>query len=273
MKKIVNFTMCLVLCLLAMFAIIPQRQEATQTKYFATSFNGASEFTTKVFTVSYAERVPSGKTLALRTPDYIVPNVTCVPIAGANILGFYDRYYTELIPNFTPGVTYAGVYYVYNAYDDNVTNAALQLAADMGLTDPAKQGATVAGCKTGFEKYCNIKSLSVSFDSTMQNNSLNYETAKEQLNSGKPIIIFCSYFNLATMGQNGKTDTIVLYTSTTPHAMVAFGYSEYTYTLSDGSTRVDKYLEVASGVDTLSSAMVYMGSDLTVDDAYAVTIY
>lgn len=273
MKKIVNFTMCLVLCLLATFAILPQRQEATQTEYFATTFNGASDFTTKVFTVSYAERVPSGKTLALRTPDYIVPNVTCVPIAGANILGFYDRYYTELIPNFTPGVTYAGNYYVYNAYDDNVTNAALQLAADMGLTDPSTQGATVAGCKTGFQSYCNRKSLSVSFDSTMQNNSFNYKTAKAQLNSGEPVILFCSYFNLADMSQNGKTDTIVLYTSATPHAMVAFGYSEYTYTFSDGSTRVDKYLDVASGVDKFPYIKVYMDSDLIVDDAYAVTIY
>lgn len=273
MKKIVNLTMCLVLCLVAALAIIPQRQETAQTEYFATSFNGASNFTTKTFTVSYTERVPSGKTLALRTPDYIVPNVTCVPIAGANILGFYDRYYTELIPNFTPGITYAGKYYMYNAYDDNVTNAALLLAADMGLTDPSKQGATVAGCKTGFETYCNRKSLSVSFSSTMQNGSLNYETAKAQLNSDKPIILFCSEFNLAAMSQNGKTDSIVLYTSTTPHAMVAFGYSEYTYTLSDGSTRVDKYLDVASGVLAHSSAKVYMGSDLTVDDAYAVTIY
>lgn len=273
MKKSIALTMCLILCLLATYAIIPKQQSTTETEYYASSFNGASDFTDKVFTVSYTERTPNGKALALRTPDYIVPNVTCVPIAGANILGFYDRFYTELIPNFTPGITYAGIYYVYNAYDDNVTTAALQLASDMGLSNPSTQGATVAECKTGFIKYCNRKSLSISFGSSMQNNSFNYETAKTQINAGKPIILFCSEFNLAEMGEKTQLDTIVLHTSNDPHAMVAFGYTEYTYKLSNGSTRVDKYLEVATGVITLTSAMVYMGSDIAIEDAYAVTIY
>lgn len=272
MKKKIAITMCFMLLLFATCMIVPQQQEHAPTEYFATSFNGASDFTDKVFTVSYVNRTPSGKSLALVTPDYIVPNVTCVPIAGANILRFYDRFCTELIPNFTPGVVYAGSYYVYNAYDDNVTNAALLLASDMGITNPSTQGATVADCKTGFNKYCARKSYSVSFDSTMQSKSFSYDKAKSQINAGKPIILFCSEFNLAVIGQQTNVDRVVLHTCKDPHAMVAFGYSEYKYTLSNGSTRVDSYLDVATGVNILKTAKIYMGSDIIIDDAYAVTI-
>lgn len=272
MKQKIALSLCLlmILCAVFTFSIQPTTE---QTEYYATDFNGGSDFTDKVFSIEYTKRTPSGKNLALVAPDYIVPNVTCVPIAGANLLGFYDRFCTELIPNFTPGVVYAGTHYVYNAYDGNVTNAALQLASDMGLTDPAHQGATVAGFKSGLNTYCNRKSYTATLISVMNNKSFNYDSAKAQINSGKPIILFCSEFNLAVIGEKTNVDRVVLHTCKDPHAMVAFGYSEYTYTLSNGSTRVDKYLNVATGVDILTSSKLYIGSDVTIDDAYAVNIY
>lgn len=273
MKKILALSACLVLLLFAAFAVVPQRQTAAHTMYYATDFYGASGFTDKVFSVSYVERAYKGKGLALATPSYVVSNVTCVPTAGANILGFYDRYCTELIPNFTPGVVYAEKYYLYNAYDSNVKEAALKLASDMGLKDPSKEGATVAGFLTGFEKYCVNRDYDISFDSSMQGGSFSFEKAKSQLEAGKPIILFCSEFNISTMGETEKSDRITMHTSKDPHAMVAFGYSEYTYKLSNGSTRVYRYLEVATGISILTEAMVYVDSDITIDDAYAVRVF
>lgn len=272
MKQKIALSLCLlmILCAAFTFSIQPTTE---QTEYYASDFNGASDFTDKEFTVEYTQRTPSGKSLALRAPDFIVPNVTCVPIAGANLLGFYDRFCTELIPNFTPGVVYAGIYYVYNAYDNNVTNAALQLSTDMGLTDPAHQGATVSGFKSGFNTYCNRQSYAASFTSVMNNKSFSYDAAKAQINSGKPVILFCSEFNFAALVEKSNADRVVLHTCKDPHAMVAFGYTEYTYTLSNGSTRVDKYLNVATGVDILTSSKFYMGSDISIDDAYAVNVY
>ena len=51
MKKKIAITMCFMLLLFATCMIVPQQQEHAPTEYFATSFNGASDFTDKVFTV------------------------------------------------------------------------------------------------------------------------------------------------------------------------------------------------------------------------------
>lgn len=270
MKKIFAISMCAVLVLSAIVLMCPQ-QEPVQTKYYAESFYGGSDFTSKEFTVSYLERTVNNKILALRPPEYIVSNITCVPIAGANIIGFYDRYYENLIPNFVPGFAY-GTHYLYNYDCAEIDAMAFQLAADMGLTSPSTQGATVAEAKSGLTKYCKDKSLNVSFTSTMKR-SFDYELAKSQIISGKPLIIFCSEFNLALLGQQGNSDIVSLKTCKDPHAMAIFGYFEITYKLSNGTTRIDKYLNAASGILSYPSSMVYMGSDIKVDDAYAVTVY
>ncbi len=271
MKKLMAFTMCVVLILSATVLLCPQNLP-TQTKYYADSFYGGSDFTNKVITIPYSERTINNKLLVLRPPEYVIGNITCVPIAGANIIGFYDRYYENLIPNFVPGFEY-GTHYLYKYGSTEIDAMAFQLAADMGLTSPSTQGATVAEAKSGITKYCTSKSLNVSFTSTMKW-SFDYELAKSQIISGKPIIIFCSEFNLATLGQEeSDVDTIYLRTCKEPHAMAIFGYYEVTYKLSNGTTRIDKYLNAATGIMELHSAMVYMGSDIKVDNAYAVTVY
>ncbi len=271
MKQKIALSLCLLMILCAAFTFSIQ-PTIVQTEYYATDFNGASDFTTKSFDVAYTDRQAKDNPLALKTPDYTIGGVTCVPIAGANLLGFYDRYYDELIPNFTAGVVY-GNYYMYKYEDSNVKTATLQLAANMGLTDPAKQGASISDAKIGLTKYCKNKSRNVSFTSAMQNNTFSYEAAKSQLNANKPLIIFCSVFNLVSSGVLDNKETITLSICDDPHAMAVFGYMEITYKLANGTTRVDKYLDVASGLIEFPFGRIYMGSNITIDDAYAVTIY
>ena len=53
------------------------------------------------------------------------------------------------------------------------------------------------------------------------------------------------------------------------HIMVAYGYYEVKYTLSNG-TRTDKYLRVATGLNGATTALYKIGS--YVDAAYTVKI-
>lgn len=271
MKKSLATIMCALLVLCVGIVFVPQASQA-DTQYYATDFNGASDFVTTTTTVTYTDRSQRNEVLAFRTPEYIVSGVTCVPLASANVIGFYDRYCTELIPNFTPGVAY-GTHYLYKFGGDEVNAMTLQLAADMGLTSPATQGATVEQCKSGMTKYCNRKSLNISFTGSMKNGKFNYDTAKAQIDSGLPILVFCSKFNLTTVTPNENTDTIILKSCSDPHAMTVFGYTEITYTFSNGSTRVDKYLRVSSGLTNMNNMFLYISSDVIIDDAYAVKIY
>ena len=242
------------------------------TAEYFDSYLGASFFTEQTSSITYVDKSENNKSLALFTPDYALAEVTCVPNAATNVLGFYDRYYTELIPNFTAGKTVLVNHYMYHAADSNVGIAAVQLAYDMGLSDPAHDGATVGMCKTGMQKYCARKSLSVGFSSCMSSGNFNYQTAKSYLNSNIPIIIFTSKLNLTSIGTVDKTDTITMHTASAMHAMAVFGYTEVTYFLSDGTTKTNTYLRVASDVTSIFSYLVDINTNIDIDDAYAVTI-
>ncbi len=272
MKKFIAITLC-AMFVLCIGSVIPTKtSESIETQYYASEFNGATGFVEKKLTVNYSNYSEYNKSLSPIAPGYVPADVTCVPKAAVNLLGYYDRFYASLIPNFTPGAE-VGNYYIYNNDGDEVKQAAIQVAKDMGMSAPSTDGATVSEFKTGMTKYCNRKSLSITYTSSMKSSNFNYDTAKSQILSGKPLIIFCSEFNISFITIGNGQDTITLYTSKDAHAMAVFGFTEITYTFSDGSTKVDKYLRVATGVPSMPKGLVYMGSDLKVDNAYAVNIY
>lgn len=260
------------------YAVVSQKDGETKiqklwcdtTAYFDNYF-GAGTLTNHPYDVYYTDKQQNDENIAARSPRYVLPGVTCVPNAATNLLGFYDRYFDDLIPSFTAGKTYANLY-LYSAATDEVTDAAIQLAYDMGASNPATDGVTVSEFKSGMQKYCARKSLNVSFASCMSWGNFSYSKAVSQLDSGKPVIFFTSGYNIVSIAKFDNHDTVNMYTSSGMHSMTAFGYTQITYTLSNGTTQTDNYLNVASGVDTLSNALVNVDTDINIDDAYAVTI-
>ncbi len=260
------------------YAVVSQKDDETKieklwcdtTAYFDNYF-GAGTLTPHTYDIYYTNKSQNNKSLAARIPDYILAGVTCVPSAATCLLGFYDRYFDNLILNFTAGMTYGNAY-LYYAPTDDVTNAAIQLAYDMGASNPATDGVTVSEFKSGMQTYCARKSLDVSFASCMSWGNFKYDKAVAQLDSGKPVIFFTSGYNIVSIAKFDDHDTVTMRTSNGMHSMTAFGYTQITYTLSNGTTQTDRYLNVASGVDFLSNALVNVDTDINIDDAYAVTI-
>ena len=241
------------------------------TEYKDSEYIGSSDFEQHTLTVSYSDKSESSKKLAINYPAYSF-NVSCVPKASACIIGYYDRFHTNLFPNFEPGREY----YDYGVYSyTSVTNSYViaevdQLAADMGTTSPA-EGVTVNEFKTGFQKFCSRKSLTATYNSCMSNGMFNFNTAKTQLEQYKPLIIFMSEYNITTLSSSNNVDTVAMYTSTVPHAMAAFGYESVTYTLN-GQTRVDNYLHVSTGTPSMPTALLNLSYYIDIDDAYAISI-
>ncbi len=240
------------------------------TEYKDSEYIGSSDFEQHTLTVSYSDKSKSSKDLALNYPAYSF-FVSCVPKAAACIIGYYDRYFPNLYPNFEPGKEYYGVYSYTSVTNSYVTAEVNQLAADMGTTSPT-EGVTVNEFKTGFQEFCSRKSLTATYTSCMSNGSFNFNTAKTQLEQNKPLIIFMSEYNIATLISSSNLDTIDMYTSTVPHAMAAFGYISITYTLSNGQTRIDNYLQVSTGEPSQTSALLNLNYYIDIDNAYAVTI-
>ena len=241
------------------------------TAEYFDSYLGASGLTQNTSSVSYTDKSENNKSLALTNPTYTVPEVTCVPSAATCILGFYDRYYTELIPNFTPGRVVL-TNYMYSAADNNVFLVGKQLAYDMGVTNPATDGVTVSNCKSGMQTYCARKNLSVSFSSCMSRGNFNYATARTHLTSNTPLLIFTSSFGISYISTSNNVDTITTYYAAAMHCMAVFGFSEVTYTLSNGTTKTDTYLRVAGGMASHYSGLMNIATYAAIDDAYAVTI-
>ena len=242
------------------------------TKYQDNEYsNSGIGFDEHTLTVSYTNKVQDNYKLALFYPTYDL-SVSCVPKAATNLLGFYDRYYTELIPNFTPGYMYYGYYAYYTAADAYVRAEATQLATDMGIILQS-DGVTINEFKTGFQTYCSRKSLSVTYSSCMSNGTFNFNTAKAQIDDNKPLIIFMSEYNMTSINSSNNVDTLSMETSSNPHAMAAFGYRTITYTLVNGQTRVDNYLHTATGTPIPSASMLNLSYYIDIDDAYAVTIF
>lgn len=241
------------------------------TRYYSSYF-GSGTYSTETFTVSYNLKKENKTSLALKYPKYVIGSVTCVPNAAICIVGFYDRYYDDLIPNFKAGKS-IGSAYMYSNADDSVISAAKQLAYDMGVTNLETDGVTVSRFKNGLQNYCARKSLVVDYFSCMSFGQFNYNNVVAHLNSNRPVIIFTSKHNLSTITTSNNTDTVTLNISNSNHAMAVFGYWENTYTLSDGNIRTDKYLQVANGNNLIESYLVNVNMNIAIDDAYAVQIH
>ncbi len=157
-------------------------------------------------TINYENKDENTFGMALKHPNYTFSANTsdCACIAGANVLGFYDRYDEDLIPNHKSGNLLLGKY-IYSSQDTYIHDLIRQLYNDMG-TDST--GTTVTEFKNGMIIYCNRKGKSISFISCMKNNKFDYSAAKSYMESNQPIVLFCGGYNVATIDINDKSDRI-----------------------------------------------------------------
>ncbi|MDE6285346.1 MAG: hypothetical protein K2M17_06325 [Bacilli bacterium] len=193
----------------------------------------------------------------------------CVPLAGANIIQYWDRYLPNLIENYTPGIA-AGSYYLYNTPNNVLTNMAIELYNLMGTSTA---GATISQFKSGMNSYCSRKGYSISYESCMSSGRLNYTLAKEKMRNGRPMVIFADPFTVATISSSGNSDNIEYFKASAGHSVAGFGYKDIQYTLSTGQTRTDNYIEIASGLADCAVGYYNINYDTTIYDAYAVYIY
>ena len=236
---------------------------------------GDSGLTTggKTVNIYYKNRTQDDYRMALSIPDYHTsPYVSsCACIAGANVVGYFDRYCPNLIPDFEPGYEYMG-YYFYYGERDRITDVVVQLYSDMGTT--ASAGTTTAQFLSGMKKYANRAGYNFSYSSCMSGSSFNYSSAKNGIqNNNRPIVLFLTGYNVAMIGPLEGYDSIAYDLSAANHVMVGFGYNEITYTYESGVRETFNYIYVASCVGTNPEGYFNINYNTKINDAYAVSIY
>ncbi len=235
---------------------------------FSGNVDGLSNYEEYVY---FTDRVETNYGLANRHPGLVEVDglsAACAPIAGGNLIQYWDRYNTNLIVNYTPG-TAVGNLYRYKEQSSTTDGVVTQLYSDMGTT---ATGTTTAQFISGIKTYCTRQGYTATFTSCMSGGSFNYITAKQQLTLGKPIALFLDAFTVNSFSQNEEYELLTYIVGTGTHVMAGFGYKEVTYSLTSGGTRQDNYIAVASGCSEKKRGFFNIDYNTRIDDAYSLSI-
>lgn len=235
---------------------------------------GGTEFTYSDETVYFTNRTENTKKLVALHPRIAgISGLTnaCAVNAGANLIQYWDRLCENLIPNYVAYTTLGGQY-AYKGSSTTLNDMALQLGADM-KTNVDAPGTTVANFKNGIKVYSKRQGYNnVSYSSCMSFGKFNYNSAKQKLDNNQPLAIFCEVYTVTELTKYNDHELLDNMHGYGTHTMAVFGYKEITYTLANGSTRVDKYLSVASGLGKCPSAFYNINYNTTIDDCFSVVI-
>ena len=207
-------------------------------------------------------------------PTYYTTTLSnaCGPVAGAIVVGYYDKYYENLIPNYTAYYTANGRY---RRPDSTYVPTLIQELYTSMNTNVVDLGVSVTECKEGLQDYVMAKDFSLSY-TTVKAYSLSFnETAcKNAISNQKPILLFCN--SVTTYLYDGGTteDEWIYVANSGNHIVVCYGYRKIKYyDANNVNFRTDTYLKVATGWADNSTGYVKANDMNWLDEGYAVNIY
>lgn len=198
---------------------------------------------------------------------------TCSNVAGANIIGYYDRYYENLIPNSVPGVGTTKKYTYYPMSKNMVANqAVINDLYNKMLTNITAPGSTQVEYKNGLSSYVQNKGYNISFNTVITNGLFDLNKAKVQLQNGYPISLYMSGYGFTKITDNGSLVTLDKSLYDDNHIAVVYGFDKINYFGANGNLlRSEIYLKVSTGIYGVSG--VYIVNNYgTLNDAESVII-
>ena len=211
--------------------------------------------------------------MAFRTPMFSGPGISggCAAVAGGNLIGYFDRYYEDLIPNHVAG-RYLSEYYAYYYADSYVDDAIKTLYQDMQGNE---SGISEGNFKSGLQTYCERKGLSCDFNSVMSWGKLNYNSVKTSMQNNKPVALMLNTYNNCDMRMyNDQNEHDFVYTNYFGnHVMVGFGFRVMTYNMPDGNIKSYRFIYVATGFVNPKDAYFNIDYSTNIVSAYGVNIH
>lgn len=246
-----------------------------ELSYNGFGYYGSGTFIEQVQTVSYSTKSTESHTIPYDLPNYfgVVNEVTgCANNAGASIIGYYDRFYENLIPNYKSYIKVGSVVR-YKTGTAEVFDLVEELYELMG-TDVNHLGTTFSEFQAGMLQYVTNKGYTYSTTNLFTNGSFNIDNYKSAVQNGKPVALFMTGFALL----NGITETTNLDTissgySAASHVMVGCGYKIDKYYNSNGAIQDTRtYLKVASGSNIYGIGYLNINGLGQMDRAISVTV-
>ena len=207
--------------------------------------------------------------------DSSMTNV-CGPVAGTNLVVYYDRWATNLIPNFDPGMMFAsGTYNYYPDIDWAQTNAVIASLYNL-MRVPEVGGTTSANFKSGLNSYVTGQGYTISYTSCYASSTtLNLTTLKTAINAGKVALLMCSQYNFIYDVDDFTDEGYVYYrqhNSTVGHMMMVYGYKTLGYYSNGVKVGEDTFLLVSSGYSTQEQGYMRLNAFSVIDEAWITYI-
>lgn len=222
-------------------------------------------------TISYTRKEEFLTETIKRVPKYNqvsdLPN-SCGPIAGAIVVGFYDKYYEDLIPDYKTYISTGA----YKGRDSVYIPKLMRELYTLMRTNVDDVGVSESDCLSGLKSYVTGKGHSLSYNNVKSGNVVSESAARNSINNNHPILLFCQMMDVYIYTTDNNVDTFACTHLEGAHVAVAYGV--YTVNYYNGNTlfRTDKYLWIATGLGLMPTGLLKISSTDWCNAAYEVTI-
>lgn len=261
----------LVALLLSNFVCIFNAKEPSSARY--SGYGNAVPYSTVVSqeTINFTRREVEQVETVNGVPTYIVTQGltnACGAVAGTIIVGFYDKYYEDLIPDYSTYILTGR----YRSSDSVYVPKAMREMYTLMRTNVDDVGVSQSDCLNGLKAYVENKGHTLEYLNIKSNSRVNETLLKSTLNENKPAILFCSKIDIYSLSFTDTYDTITCTNLTSAgHIVVACGLYTIKYYNGNNLFRTDKYIKVATGLSN-STSYLKLESDDWCDAAYSVAI-
>lgn len=236
------------------------------------NYQGSGSYIEKIDKIDYANREDNNYSIQSNVPDYmgVEGGNSCANIAGGIVIGYYDRFCENLIPNYQ---TYE-LFYGYVLYKGMSGEAGEVIKSLNGLMGTTSGGTTFSGFQAGMNSY--VKSHGYTYGSTslMTNGVFDFGKYEQAVKTNKPVALFYNYYTITSVStpSEGK-DNIYYSCKSASHVVVGCGYKIHTYYDANGKVLTTRtYLKAASGFSFEGICYFNISNYSKIDNAIAITI-
>ena len=245
---------------------------------FADGYNGASLENSEKVTIDFARKADDEIIINGGMPEYADGKGllnSCANVAGATLLGYYDKTYDELIEGFSSARVIRDKVF-YSRQTDAVDDVIARLYETM-KTNVTEGGTTIANFKSGLQEYVNGQGLNISYSQVVSDYSLNFNAYENAINQEKPVVLFCSKYSLISLqafDSESDTEEFTMQHYTGNHVVIAYGIRTIKYYNTSGNLiRTLHLLSVATGFSYSPFGYILLDDYGTLIDGYKVDIY
>lgn len=222
-------------------------------------------------TVSFTTKEETFEETAYGMPIYYqrstLPN-SCGPTAGAIIVGFYDKYYEDLIPDYDPCFSTGKYKKADKVYIPQVMSELYALMR----TNVDDVGVSESDCLNGLSTYVTNRGRAINYNKIISSKKVNETAFVSAIHNNQPTLLFCSKMDLYLISTTTNLDTLVKSAYTGAHVAVASGIYTIKYYNGNNNFRTDKYIKIVTGFSEVPLGYLRLDASDWCNDAVTVSI-